>query len=179
MRNRFTLLGAPLMALLALTPAAAQTGDVTAAPHGPTLIQPVDGAVLSRQVELRIGFRGRGPQGPADGTGLAPEEHGPPGRPFGPPSGRGDDGGPSDGTGVGAEPRSRGPHFAVLIDAPLPAPGSDFVADQHHIPFPVGIPRMTVTLESGPHQLTLLVLDRRGAISPRFRAAPPTRVTVQ
>jgi hypothetical protein len=146
---------------------------------GPTLIQPADGAVVDREVVVRIGFAGQGPHGPAEGTGIAFD--GAPARfarqdgPAGPPRG------PSDGTGVSAngERNPRGPHFAMLIDLPAPLPGTPFHADARHVAFPIGIPQMTLTLAPGRHQLTLVRLDDEGAVARRGNGGEPTTITVK
>ncbi len=140
---------------------------------------PVDGAIVERQFLVRIGYVGQAPHGPAEDSGIS---FAPAAQPANNARFYGRDQRPtmvSDGTGLhpAGEHRS-GPHFALLIDDAMPAPGSPFTADARHIPFPRGIPQMTLTLEPGQHSLTLLTIDPEGEISPRSRASA-TLITVR
>jgi len=165
-----------LVALLAL-PALAEP----AKSRGPALVLPVDGTVVGRQVTVRIGFVGKGPHAPAEGTGInepsqSSEEADIPSRAPSPSLA-----GPAEGTGLTAsqERRPRGPHFAMLVDSPAPPPGTPFQADSKHIPFPTGLPQMTVYLPPGEHQLSLVMLNSEGAVSRRVLDNSPTSVIVK
>ena len=139
---------------------------------------PEDGAVVDRQVTVRIGFSGSTPHGPAEGTGIdwnaAPHDWSDD-KSADRPRGRG----PSDDAGIAMERHPRGPHYAMLIDAPMPQPGTPFKADKQHVAFPVGIPQMIVTLPPGQHQLTLVRLNDEGSVSRRFSAGESTTITVK
>ena len=164
-----SLLFACALSAVSLT-AAAQEAE----PHGPSLVQPADGAVVERQVTVRIGFAGRSPHGPAEGTGIdlnrAPHDWSAGSRPGS---------GPSEDSGINAGHRQRGPHYAMLIDAPMPDPGTPFHTDSQHVTFPVGIPQMILTLPPGQHQLTLVRLNDQGAVSRRAEAGEPTTIIVK
>jgi hypothetical protein len=172
----------PAALLLIALAAAPAVGAGQGGRHLPSLLQPLDGAVVGRQVTVRIGFADHGPQGLAEGTGIGGE-----GAAKDRAGSRDDETepmaviqrGPADGTGLIAGPDRRGPHFAVLIDQPAPAPGSAFQPDGQHVPFPIGNPQMTLMLAPGLHQLTLVPLDGEGAVARRYRETPPTTVTVR
>lgn len=143
----------------------------------PSLLLPVEGAVLAQQVMVRIGFAGKGPHGLADGTGIRASEAEPPLLPPRPPHPNKMIG-PSDGSGLRLDPpRPRPPHFALVIDSEPPAPGSHFVADSQHIAFTPGNPQLSLILASGPHALTLVTLDRDGSVSKT--PPPPTHIRVE
>jgi hypothetical protein len=172
--GRFAL----LLALNLIASGGASAQDMRDRDHqrpGPTLVSPADGATVDHQFTVRIGFAGfAGPRGPAEGTGIT---LGPPPPPEGAPPPRGAHDGPDEGTGLalGAEHRPRGPHFVLLVDAPALDEGVPFKPDAQHIPFPAGIPQMTLSLPPGPHNLILQTLDHDGSVSLRH---PPAVIAV-
>jgi hypothetical protein len=169
MPKRTSLLFACAFSAFCITAAAQESEQ-----RGPTLVLPADGAVVDRQVTVRIGFSGRSPQGPAEGTGIewnrTPHDWSAGNRPGN---------GPSDDSGISSGHHQRGPHYAMLIDTPMPEPGTPFHIDSQHVAFPVGVPQMTLTLSPGQHQLTLVRLNDQGAVSRRFLNSETTTIIVK
>jgi len=176
--------GWPFLAILTIVLAAKPLIAEESEHHGPALVLPANGAIVERQLTVRIGFIGHAPHGPAEDSGISfdrPAQQSVIVRIAGHESSQ--EAGPvlaSEGTGLRltGDHRPIGPHFALLIDAPMPAPGSNFAADANHIAFPRGIPQMTLTLDPGQHSLTLLTIDPEGNISPYPRPTA-TLVTVR
>jgi len=142
--------------------------------RGPTLVQPADGATVSAEFTVRIGFAGGGPPGPSEGTGINDAPPPPPPNGSAPPS-DGAQRGPSEGTGLGPVDHRHGPHFVLLIDQPAQESGAPFHADAQHITFPPGLPQMTISLPPGHHKLLLQALDHDGNILQRH---PPEAITI-
>jgi hypothetical protein len=114
----------------------------------PVILSPSDGATVSSPLSVSFGFAA---PAATQGDAAAP-----------PPNG---------GTGWT-------PHAFLVIDSPLPDPGTAVQADAQHIPFPDGQTQITVTLAPGQHQLQIVLVNREGLVSRHFRAGGVVTVLV-
>ncbi len=71
------------------------------------------------------------------------------------------------------------PHAFLAVDTPAPPVGALVQAGTQYIPFPDGQTQMSVTLPPGPHQLQIVIVNRKGYVSKYVFAARPIAIIVQ
>lgn len=131
-----------LVAFGAMVAVLAGSGVATAAVgHEPVIVSPKNGAVVSSPVTVVINLNGA--QVPAAAAAGAKPMAGMPR--MAASSGH-------DGHGEMDE----GAHAHLIIDSPLPKPGTMVPMDEHHIHM-MGVTRTTVTLTPGRHTLQLIM----------------------
>jgi len=149
MRRFFALLAVALVVAAGSGRPAAAAAD-----HNPIIVSPKDGAVVSSPVTVTIDLNGAAVAGHSGGmngmSGMA-------GMPAG--SGAGHHG-----------------HAHLIVDSPLPKPGSMVPMDARHIHMTGGATKKTLTLTPGKHTLQLIMGGDDHVVPPD--APRSTRVTI-
>ena len=122
--------------------------------HGPAIVSPADGAVVTNPVTVAGGFN-RAEAGGGGGERMAGPEP------------------------QGQEHPGHGGHLVLFIDAPPLEPGVAVPADAAHVAFPDGQRQVTVTLTPGTHHFRLVGVDRDGLVGRHRHASEEITVEVR